>query len=201
VFRGLFVTSVLCLLALNAQAAPFMLTDAYRCSLGNQQFGIAIGDVTGNPRGGATDCWGAYTGNDPTGDGFQIGSQVFNYVAKHDIGTGLSGRNIGLTVTPTTASQSGTWAFDQGALLGRNFLVVLKAASAPGYAAWLFSGGEAGSYFGDWTVAWENDLSHLAIYEGDLNRPPSAPPRVPVPATPALLGLGLMLVRAVRRRR
>jgi len=152
--------------------------------------------VTGNA-GGATDCWGTLTGNDPgpSGDGFEISGMTFDFLAKKDIGGPLEGVDIGLIVGGTPG-QSGTWAFSALPAGYGDFLIVLKAANNPGFAVWLFSGPDAASTSGDWNVAWGKDLSHLSVY---AKISPMSP--IPLPAGGLLLmgalgGLGLL-----RRRR
>ena len=182
-----------------ASAATVALTASTQCSEGNAVNGITVGDVTGDA-GGASECWGTFDGTDPgpSSDGFQIGTTVYGFVAKNDIDDGLSGADIGLTVSTGT---SGTWSFDAtkwGAGDYGDFIIVLKAASTPGYAAWLFEGADAASTSGEWLISWLTgneqipNLSHIAIY--------AAP--IPLPAAGWLLisalgGLGF----AARRRR
>jgi hypothetical protein len=177
----------------GAFADPFALTDSVRCGAGNASNGIAIGDVTGNS-GGANECWGAFTGNDPKDDGFSIDGHVYEFVAKENTPGGLEGDDIGLVVSPSGGALSGTWEFIPGSLGGDPFLIVLKAANNPGFAVWLFDGAAADSFMGNWQVAWNRNLSHLSVYQGERKE-------MPVPATPALLGLGLALARIVRRKR
>lgn len=186
-----------------ASAATVALTDSTRCGAGNAINGIAVTDVTGNA-GGASECWGTFDGNDPgpSGDGFQIGSTIYDFVAKSNIGGALEGADIGLTSSTGT---SGTWAFDAtkwGAGGYGDFIIVLKAASSPGYASWLFTGADAASTFGDWAIAWTTgggkstpDLSHISVY--------ATPAPIPVPAAGLLLitALGGLGVAARRRRK
>jgi hypothetical protein len=187
------------LFSLQAVAAPVVLDNTFACSAGNAINGISIGDVTGNA-GGATECWGTFDGNDPgpSGEGFDVGGTIFEFVAKEDTPGGLSGADIGLVVSPSGGASSGTWAFDSTKFAPTEFLIVLKAANSPGYAAWLFDGSTAASDMGDWMVAWTNkqgvprDLSHLSVY---------APTVIPVPAAVWLFGSGLLGLVAVARRR
>ena len=150
-------------------ANALSLNDSNRCSLNNATNGIMISDVTGN-MGGATDCWGTESGNDPgpggtisiTGSGI-TGSLDFDFLAKID-DDGLEGANIGLDVQVLGAT-SGTWSYDPTLASFTSFLIVLKAANDPGYAVWLFNNGsDAASWMGEWEVAWGNDLSHITIY-------------------------------------
>lgn len=89
------------ILAVRAEAVPIVLGDSIQCSLGNQQYGIAVNDVT-EDAGGASDCWRTLSGNDPgpSGDGFDIDGMVFSFIAKQDTPGGLEGMDIGLSVSP-----------------------------------------------------------------------------------------------------
>ena len=181
-------------LTTTAQAVPIVLDSSIQCSAGNAQNGIAIDDVTGNA-GGATDCWGTLDGNNPgpSGDGFDIGGMIFDFIAKEDTPGGLSGAIIGLDVTPDGGAPSGTWEFDPTLFSADAFLIVLKAANSPAYGVWLFDGADADSFSGDWSVAWGKDLSHLTIYakNGVV---------VPEPSTLGLLGAGLLALFMRRKR-
>lgn len=79
----------------------------------------------------------------------------FDYVAKQNIEDGtlglLEGADIGLAIAGT---DSGTWTFDSNIFDPEAFIIVLKAANSPGYAAWLFEGTDAASDSGTWGVAW-----------------------------------------------
>ena len=188
------------LFSLQATAAPVLLNSSLSCSAGNAINGIDVTDVTGNA-GGANECWGTFNGNDPgpSGDGFDVGGTIFDFVAKEDTPGGLSGADIGLSVSPTGGASSGTWAYDSSKFAPTEFLIVLKAANNPGFAAWLFDGPEAASDAGTWLVAWTNqygnprDVCDLSVY---------APAVIPVPAAVWLFGSGLLgLVGIARRRR
>lgn len=186
----------LMLLSLSAQAVPVLLNGSNSCSSGNSINGISTGDVTGNA-GGSSECYGTFDGNDPgpSGDGFDIGGNIFDFISKLDItdggGTILDGANIGLSITGAGGS-AGTWQYNPALFGASSFLIVLKAANSPGFAAWLFEGADAASSFGAWSVAWTNAsgkppaLSHIAIYAGEV--------QVPEPGTAALFGLGLLLL-------
>ena len=200
-FSRIVLTGVLGMVALSASAAPVVLDNSFSCNSGTAINGIAVTDVTGN-MGGSNECWGTYNGNDPgpSGDGFDVGGTIFNFVAKENTPGILEGMDIGLVVTPDTGNaSSGTWSFDPGKFAPTEFLIVLKAANAPGFAAWIFDGTDANSTSGNWLVAWTNtngvphDLSHLSIY---------APTPIPVPAAVWLFGSGLLgLVGVARRKR
>lgn len=185
----LLASASFCLLITSVHAAPIVLDASTQCSMNNQSNGIAISDVTGNV-GGASDCWGAFTGNDPgpSGDGFDIDGIIFDFIAKQNTPGALEGDDIGLSVSPSGGALSGSWEFDPLLYTPDAFLVVLKAANDPGYAVWLFEGADAASFFGDWSVAWGRDLSHLAIYGGER--------RIIVSSPATLLLIGIALVSA-----
>jgi len=156
------------------QAATFNLNDSISCNSGSPLNGITTADVTGNA-GGSSNCWGTFDGNDPgpSGDGFSIGSSTYDFIAKLDTPGGLSGTDIGLSLTPDDGSaSSGSWSYDSSLFNPAEFLIVLKAASKPGFAVWLFDGTDADSDSGLWNVAWGNNLSHFGIYAS--NTPPTS---------------------------
>ena len=194
------IVAIVSTFAATASAVPFLLVDGIRCGGGNATNGIAVSDVTGN-EGGASECWGTFDGNGPgpSGDGFQIGTMTYDYLAKDD-GTLDDLTPIGLDVD-FLGTTSGSWAFTNGAL-GGDFIIVLKAASTPGFAVWLFEDVPSNtSTSGDWNIAWTNgggstpDLSYLSIYLKT-----GSGPYVPEPATIVLFGIGLLGLRSLRRR-
>lgn len=226
-------TTGLLLAATAANAVPVDL-DAFACSSAAAINGVSIDDVTGNA-GGSSDCFGTFDGNDPnaSGDGIETGGTVFDFVARSNVNDdgsqSLDGRNIGLNIyqdigggcSPgaggalTGAAPLGCWSYDAGLFTADAFIVVLKAANSPGWAAWLFDGPDAASSWGEWAVGWRAnrsacsghtnldgsagsggcaDISHLTIFaSGDSTR-------VPAPAPLALLGIGLIGLSLARKR-
>ena len=183
-----------------ALASPIVLDDTNSCSAFTATNGVAIGNV--NAPEAAVDCWGTFNGNTPgpSGDGFQIGDMIFDFVAKKNTPGILEGADIGLVVSPSGGGSSafvGDWKFDLAKFDPSAFLVVLKAASEPGFAVWLFDDMGTGDGFtgeGIWIVTWGHDLSHLSIYEKRGGT-------VPEPATLGLLGVSLVAIGLSRRRR
>lgn len=153
----MILVSVLCG---NANASVINLTN--QCSSGDSINGISTADVNGNA-GGASDCWGTFDGNDG-GSGVELtdGITSWDFISKKNVGGGIEGQDIGLTL-PINDDRTGSWEFDSG-LNFESFIIVLKAASKPGWAAYLFSGSDADSYYGDWSVNWDKDLSHFSVY-------------------------------------
>lgn len=214
---GWLVTLALFGLSPSAFGVPFPL-DSFSCT-GVGSSAISTGDLTGNIVG-PTDCFGTVSGNDPgpSEDGLMVGTMVFDFIAKVDEVNGSlvhTGANIGLSITGDGGlpADSGTWSYNSSLFSADAFLIVIKAANSPGFAAWLFDGTSATSDMGTWLIAWiangdgvgcvqsavdpNNvscpDISHFAIYAKNA--------RVPEPATAALFGLGLIGFGLARRRK
>ncbi len=174
--------SCLSFFSINANATIIELTN--RCSSGDSLHGISVSDVTGNA-GSATDCWGTFNGND-RGPGVTLtdGTTSWDFLTKYEVDEDIiEGTDIGLTLAENYGD-TGTWSFNPDIELD-SFIIVLKAANAPGWAAYQFTGSDASSYYGDWSVAWGRDLSHFSIYAENFYQ------EIPEPGLLMLFGLGL----------
>lgn len=169
-------------------ATPIVLGDASRCTLGASSDGVSVSDVSGN-LGNALDCWGAFKGNDagPSGDGYLVDDLLYEFVAKYEMDGAWEGSDIGLTVSADGVALSGAWFVDPQLFSSGSFLVVLKAASNPGFAVWLFDSADAGSWMGSWTVAWGHELSHFSLYAAAGAPDPLEPKALPEPGVLALV--------------
>lgn len=155
---GLLVMFALYGLSPAAFGVPLLLDDM-SCNGGDSR-AISTGDLTGN-NGNPTNCFGTFSGNDPgpSGDGLMVGTMVFDFISKVDAENGslvYSGANIGLSITGDGGlpADSGTWSYDSSLFSADAFIIVIKAANSPGFAAWLFDGSSATSDMGTWLIAW-----------------------------------------------
>ena len=211
---GLLVTLALFGLSPTAFGVPLNI-DSYNCTGGLLTDIVSTADVTGN-QGGSSECFGTLDGNDPgpSGDGLEINGMLFEFISKVDEENGSlvhSGADIGLSITgdgDLLPASSGTWSYDPSLFAAEAFVIVIKAASRPGWAAWLFEGPDAASDAGSWLIAWVAnggsctgiesvgncaDISHFSIYAKNAS--------VPEPGTIALFGLGLIGFGLARRRK
>ncbi len=210
---GLWVMFALCGLSPAAFGVPLNI-DSVNCTTGASSDIVSTADVTGN-QGGSSECFGTLPNNDPgpSGDGLEIDGMVFEFISKVDEENGSlvhSGADIGLSITGDGGlpASFGTWSYDSSLFAADAFVIVIKAANTPGWAAWLFEGPDAASDAGDWLIAWVAnggsctgfeptgncaDISHFGIYAKNA--------RVPEPGTIALFGLGLIGFGLARRRK
>ncbi|GBF30086.1 hypothetical protein MnTg04_00022 [bacterium MnTg04] len=142
---GLLVTLALFGLSPTAFGVPLNI-DSYNCTGGLLTDIVSTADVTGN-QGGSSECFGTLDGNDPgpSGDGLEINGMLFEFISKVDEENGSlvhSGADIGLSITGDGGlpASSGTWSYDSSLFAADAFVIVIKAANTPGWAAWLFEG-------------------------------------------------------------
>ncbi|MFT5083849.1 MAG: hypothetical protein ACI9Y1_001900 [Lentisphaeria bacterium] len=149
-----------------------------------------IGNVSGS-----RDCWGTWGKNEVKGgsnsqvDNFIIGESCYQEIGKYYVGGDQSG--VAVNVDESNGS-SGTWSFDSNGY--DSFLTALKTGSDPGFAIWLFDGPDAQSTFGEWSVAWGKDLSHISVYATEISQ-------VQLPASIVFLMTGVAGIAFLRRRK
>jgi len=128
-----------------------------------------------------------------TDDGL-FGYKDWDFLAKEDTPGGLSGTDIGLSVTPSGGAASGDWSVNAGALDSFARLVfILKAGNT--FSAYLYEPGSDAGSSGSWLTSAldDKDLSHLSIYTSGMSP-------VPVPAAIWLFGTALLGFIGVSRR-
>lgn len=184
--KVLSVLIFLCCMASEAYALPL----SNQCSAGQAVSGISTSDVTGNV-GGSSDCFGAFDGTDPELDSdLTYAGTSWAFVSKVDLDGDkqiIGGEDIGMYLTWNSGGTEGTWLYDSDVFSSQSFIIVLKAADTPGWAAYLFDGSDAASSSGMWSVAWSNALSHMSIYSI------VSAPSVPEPSPLVLLVLALIV--------
>lgn len=123
-----------------------------------------------------------------------FGYTDWDFLAKQDMSSGLSGTDIGLSVSQT-GSNSGSWSVNTDALdTFARVVLILKAG--PTFSSYLYKPGSNAGDSGSWaTTALENkDLSHFSIYTSGISI-------VPVPAAIWLFGTALIGFVCMSRRR
>lgn len=187
--KALLLSCVALFLSHNASAV--ILTDIPVVSA------CTTDSVTGN-HGDSDQCWGAFSGNDPKTT-LTIGSSNYDFISSYNNDDdSVDGEAIEWSVSN---GSTGTWAFNESFLeeIG-NFLIVLKAANNPGWAAYSFFGDNNKSFSGEYKINWTNNsgkapnLSHISLYA-------EQPSSVPEPSTLFLLGISLLGFGFIKRRK
>lgn len=175
-------------MGLTATASAATIYDVDSCSANSPSYGnINESDVTLSGAS-ATDCYGAYDGNN-SGTTLSLNGMDWNEIARVNIDDGLTSNGLELN----NGSSSGTWKYQGDMSTWESFFVVTKASHSPGWAAYYFDADVTNqqSIDGTWLVPWTNnngtprDLSHLSLYARNAQS-------VPEPGTLGLIGLGLL---------
>ena len=186
--------------------------------------GLKYSDMTYNSAN-ANDCYGVVAGNEPKASGdLTVGFNNLNltwgtdwqFLAKDETDTAGSGTGTfgGINFTlSSTAGTSGSWTLTGVDTNGAgtppdlplffDFVGMLKGSDS--YALYLFDDVKFdGNDGGSWTISFLNNggqipaLSHLNLYIREGDDPGQ---EIPEPGTLALLGLGLIGISTLRRRK
>ena len=114
-----------------------------------------------------------------------FGHTDWDQLAKQDMPSGLSGTDIGLSVTETSTG-AGTWSVNAGALITfARVVLILKAG--PTFSTYLYEPGSGAGSSGSWATSalGDKNLSHFSIYTSGVSP-------VPVPAAVWLFGTALI---------
>ncbi len=137
--------------------------------------------------------------------------QKFDWPGENSSGGLTTTVDIGLTVTPAGASNTGTYAFNSSVWdTYTDIMIVLKDGGieypdldppdqGPKYYWFAYLLGD-GVYAGDWTYPEGKQISHLSVYGRIGGTPPGETP-VPEPGTMMLLGIGLIGMAGVGRKK
>ncbi len=170
----------------------------------------------------ADNCYGVAAGNDSKNALNLLGAfgqSNWTDVVKADVVDGFSSASdtgtfggYGFLLT-TTVGKTGTWTLEvtSGTPLPAYFDIVGALKGGTGYALYLFDDQKVeATNSGSWTITFDNnggnipDLSHLSIYmrAGEVpNGGGGGGGSAPEPGSIALLGLGLLGMAVVRRRK
>jgi hypothetical protein len=175
----------------SANAAIYTSTDS--CAVGDMSAAAdqCFGSVLPTP---VNDSESFLNGNTFGGLTGLFGHTDWDFLAKQDTPGGLTGDDIGLSVTPSGGAASGTWSVNAGALDTFDHVVfVLKSGNT--FAAYLYEPGSAAGSSGSWTTAalGDKNLSHFSVYTSGVRE-------VPVPAAAWLFGSGLIGLAGFKRR-
>ena len=123
-----------------------------------------------------------------------FGHTDWDFLARENTPGGLSGTDIGLSVTPSGGAPSGSWSVNSGAL-DTFARVVLLLKSGNTFSSYLYEPGSNAGSFGTWTTSalGNTELSHFSIYTSGMNP-------VPVPAAVWLFGTALLGFIGISRR-
>jgi len=122
-----------------------------------------------------------------------FGYTDWDFLAKQDMPSGLSGTDIGLSVTQT-GSNNGSWSVNTDELdLFARVVLILKAGNT--FSSYLYEPGSNAGDSGSWatTALGDKNLSHLSFYTSGMSP-------VPVPAAFWLFGTALIGFIGISRR-